>query len=108
MRAAFGNPNIILCPRGTAPAGSADVHVRVTATDPGGLSASYAYWVYTNSAPAVASLGIVTTNVASGVTPNDSADDIALQAVPEPGSLLLLAGGFVLCAVSRRRAGAAK
>jgi hypothetical protein len=30
-------------------------------------------------------------------------NDIALMAVPEPGSLLLIAGGFVLCAASRRR-----
>ena len=53
---------------GTAPAGSADVHVRVTATDPGGLSASYAYWIYTNSAPAAASPGIVTTSVSSSAS----------------------------------------
>jgi autotransporter-associated beta strand protein len=30
-------------------------------------------------------------------------NDIALQAVPEPGSLILLAGGFVFCASVRRR-----
>jgi uncharacterized delta-60 repeat protein len=64
---------------GVAPSGSADVHVRVTATDPGGLSASYAYWVYTNSAPASGETGFVTTNVASPPISLDQANAIALQ-----------------------------
>jgi uncharacterized delta-60 repeat protein len=65
---------------GTAPPGSPDVHVRVIATDPGGLSASYAYWINTNSPPTAGTPGIVTTNVASPALLSDQANSIALQA----------------------------
>jgi uncharacterized delta-60 repeat protein len=65
---------------GVPPAGAADTHVRVTATDPGGLAAAYTYWIYTNSAPAATARGFVTTNVASPSILADQANAIALQA----------------------------
>ncbi|HXS80474.1 MAG TPA: putative Ig domain-containing protein [Gammaproteobacteria bacterium] len=65
---------------GTAPAGSPDVHVRVTATDPDGLSASYAYWINTNAVPTSGGTGFVTTNLSSPLLLSDQANDIALQA----------------------------
>jgi uncharacterized delta-60 repeat protein len=77
---------------GIAPVGSPDVHVRVTAADPAGLSASYAYWIYTNTAPvALGPSGIVTTNV----TLSESAGAVALQA---DGKIVLT--GFGLAATS--------
>ncbi len=65
---------------GTPPAGSPDVHVRVTATDPDGLSASYAYWINTNSMPTAGGTGFVTTNLSSPSLLSEQANSIALQA----------------------------
>jgi uncharacterized delta-60 repeat protein len=74
---------------GMAPSGSPDVHVRVTATDPAGLSASYAYWIYTNSAPtALAPSGIVATHLAT----SNFAAGVALQA---DGKIVLTGSGLV-------------
>jgi len=75
---------------GTAPAGSADVHVRVTATDAGGLSASYTYWIYTNAPPgAPGPSGFVTTSMSTSVT---NFADQANAVVQQPDGKFLVAG----------------
>jgi uncharacterized delta-60 repeat protein len=74
---------------GTAPGGSGDVHIRVTATDPGGLSVSNAYWIYTNTAPnVVGPAGVVSLNITNpfGFSGSDIATAISLQA---DGKILL-------------------
>jgi uncharacterized delta-60 repeat protein len=74
---------------GTAPAGSGDVHVRVTATDTAGLSASNVYWIYTNTAPnVVVPSGTVSTNITNqfGASGLDTANAVSIQA---DGKILL-------------------
>jgi uncharacterized delta-60 repeat protein len=81
---------------GTAPAGSGDVHVRVTATDPGELSASNAYWIYTNTPPnVVGPSGVVSTNITTplGAAGGDIASAVALQA---DGKILLTGSTSVI------------
>jgi len=69
---------------GTAPLGSADIDVRITATDPGGLTASDVFRILTTQAPVIRR-GIVTTDLSPGV-------DQAFSVIQQSDGKLVVAG----------------
>ena len=76
---------------GTPPSGSPDFNVRLTATDPSGLSASYAYAIHTNVAPTRA--GIVVGDIGGGADSGNNVIALADGKLLVTGSGTTAAGG---------------